>query len=326
MSRMAAKTTPVSAGPSAARPARVSKPPPAPVERGFAATIVALCASVLSNPGWAISAAAHIVLLSALSVVVFHGEERTGSYGLEGDLAEAVPAEAFETLDDTLSLPFQIADSSSPGQRAEQLRAAADEAAARALGDLDRLGLAGGAAGEGDSGATGPGLEAGFFGSKGEGRSFVYVVDMSQSMSGGRFRRAVAELTRSINRLKPAQSFYVLFFNDETYPLYHPRPAKGLQTATAANKAKAGRWINSRRPFSTTDPDLALQQALEMKPDVIFLLTDGELDEPDRVRRSIREHNTSSVTIHTIAFENFEASGTLKQIADENHGTFQFVK
>lgn len=292
--------------------------------RGLLGLAAAVWGWARTNPSWLLSAAFHAGLLAVLSVVLLNTEHKPAPLGIEGLFSEGVPEQSFETIGETASLQISGSEPSAAQVRADQFRQAADEAAARAAGDLDRLGLSGNATGEGVGSEIG--LGAGFFGSKGEGRSFVYVVDMSQSMAGGRFRRAIAELIRSINRLKPTQSFYVFFFNDETYPLYHPRPARGLQPATQANKSRASRWINARHPYSTTDPDQALQQALEMKPDVIFLLTDGELDEPDRVRESIRRLNKTSVTIHTIAFENIEASSTLKTIADENNGTFQFVK
>jgi len=44
--------------------------------------------------------------------------------------------------------------------------------------------------------ATAPGIGAGFFGTKGKGKSFIYVVDMSGSMYGDRFARAKSELIK----------------------------------------------------------------------------------------------------------------------------------
>jgi hypothetical protein len=149
---------------------------------------------------------------------------------------------------------------------------------------------------------------------------------MSGSMQGDRFRRATGELARSINKLRSEQSFYVFFFNDRTYPLFDPKPARGILPASPSNRARAIRWIRSREPSRTTDPNLALLQALEMKPDVIFFLTDGELDDPSGVRSMIRANNKSKVVIHTIAFENEDGATTLEAIARENKGEFRFVK
>ena len=121
--------------------------------------------------------------------------------------------------------------------------------------------------------------------------------------------------SRSVNKLSPEQKFYVYFFNDRTFPLYDPKPAKGMQVANKTNKQRASAWIRAREPESTTNPNMALQQALEMKPEVIFLLTDGELDDPLEVRQMIKKFNKSNVVIHTIAFENEEGAMTLEAIA-----------
>ncbi len=203
------------------------------------------------------------------------------------------------------------------------------------LGDFAGMGIIGAGRGDGGSGGGsgggtgighGPGLGAGFFGTKGVGKSFIYVVDMSGSMYGDRFSRAKSELVKSINKLSAEQKFYVFFFNDRTFPLFEPKPAKGMIPATKSNKERASRWIGLRRAESTTNPNYALLQALEMKPEVIFLLTDGELDEPDLVRQMIRKNNKSNVVIHTIAFENPEGGKTLEAIAEENNGVYRFVK
>ena len=68
-----------------------------------------------------------------------------------------------------------------------------------------------------------------------------------------------------------------------------------------------------------------------MKPEVIFLLTDGELDNgvddiSKDVRQMLVEKNRSHVVIHTIAFESDEGTATLEAIARENNGTFRFVR
>jgi hypothetical protein len=145
-------------------------------------------------------------------------------------------------------------------------------------------------------------------------------------MTGRRFDRARVELKKSINKLSPEQKFYIFFFNDRTFPLFDPKPAKGMIPANSTNKERASRWIALRHPESTTNPNYALQQALEMEPEVIFFLTDGELDDPDAVRYMIRKYNKTKVVIHTIAFENEDGGQTLEAIAQENDGIYRFVK
>ena len=61
------------------------------------------------------------------------------------------------------------------------------------------------------------------------------------------------------------------------------------------------------------------------KPDVIFLLSDGEFDEPELSREAARAENSGTV-IHTIAFISRDGEETLKAIANDNGGTYRFVK
>jgi hypothetical protein len=274
------------------------------------------------------------VLLCVAGFALHHTRAVEG-VGIESAIFDGLAEQAFDNVlgDDSLTMggggtPFET----SSAQAAEMAQQASELSE---LGEFARMGMAGSNSGDGGSGGgsgggtgigQGPGIGAGFFGTKGAGKSFVYVVDMSGSMYGDRFTRAKAELVKSINKLNAEQKFYVFFFNDRTFPLFEPRPAKGMVPANKSNKERASRWIGLRRAESTTNPNYALQQALEMKPEVIFLLTDGELDEPEAVRQMIRRYNKSNVVIHTIAFENEEGGLTLKAIAEENNGVYRFVK
>jgi hypothetical protein len=292
----------------------------------------------LQNMNWILSAVLHGSLMASVAGLALHhnrGGFGDGS-GIESGVFDGQGEQSFENVlgSDTLEMGGGGAPLDTAMQSVEMMREAQSLAA---LTDEARLGMAGAARGDGgegggsgggSGGGNGPGvgLGAGFFGSKGTGRSFVYVVDMSGSMHGRRFDRAKSELARSINKLNPEQKFYVFFFNDRTFPLFDPKPAKGLIPANPTNKQRASAWIRKREAESTTNPNFALQQALEMHPDVIFLLTDGELDDPQAARRLIRQYNTSNVVIHTIAFDNEEAGETLKSIAEDNQGTYRFVR
>ena len=62
-----------------------------------------------------------------------------------------------------------------------------------------------------------------FFGTAAKGNRFVFVVDNSSSMKGGRLERAVAELVKTVDGLSARQSFYVIFVSDKTYPMFYPQ-------------------------------------------------------------------------------------------------------
>ncbi|MBS0261304.1 MAG: VWA domain-containing protein [Planctomycetes bacterium] len=291
------------------------------------------------NVSWLVSLGVHLVILSAVSAIVWQAQSDSGTVQVDSSLGIPLAEVAFEGLPGVDPLEMGGGGTPADGPTDDALSALQATIAAPGIGESPRVGLgeAGGDHGAGAGGegggrgggigtGIGPGVGAGFFGTKGAGKSFVYVVDMSGSMHGARFERAKKELVRSINQLNPEQKFYVYFFNDRTFPLFDPKPAAGMIPANTSNKQRAVRWISSRQAESTTNPNFALQQALEMQPEVIFLLTDGELDEPDAVRQMIRRHNKSHVVIHTIAFENEDGGVTLEAIAGENNGIYRFVK
>lgn len=279
-----------------------------------------------------LSAGIHAAVLLGVAGIALNGSSQIGGVGIESALIDGVGDQGFDNvMGDNIpsggGTPFEssatlAAEMAQQASQLSELSEFAQGMAGSGRGD----GGSGGGSGGGTGVGQGPGIGAGFFGTKGAGKSFIYVVDMSGSMYGDRFNRAKSELSKSISKLNPEQKFYVFFFNDRTFPLFDPKPAKGMIPGTKANKERASRWIGLRRAESTTNPNYALQQALEMRPEVIFLLTDGELDDPDAVRSMIRKYNKSKVVIHTIAFENEDGGLTLEDIAKENNGIYRFVK
>jgi hypothetical protein len=175
------------------------------------------------------------------------------------------------------------------------------------------LGAAGGGGGKG----------VGFFGTRARADSVIFIVDMSGSMEGHRFDRAVEELIRSLNLLQPTQKFFIFFYNGVTYPMFEQRNSK-LLPATSGNRAKAAKWIKAFRPEGDTAPEDAIERALKMKPQVIYFLTDGEI--PNTTRSTAQRFNTEHKTvIHTIAFEYEGGAEQLRGIAADSKGKYRFV-
>ena len=166
-----------------------------------------------------------------------------------------------------------------------------------------------------------------FFGAASAARSFVFVVDLSGSMqTNRRFDRLVNELTATIQTLSAEQQFSVVFFNDHPLPLFSPRASQGLIPANKGNKQRAIRWIRSRRPDGLTNPDLALEMALAMRPGAVYFLTDGEIVGGDRLLERLARWNDAGTPIHTLAFESREGEETLMRIAEQSGGTYRFVE
>ena len=63
----------------------------------------------------------------------------------------------------------------------------------------------------------------------GNGQSFVYVIDTSVSMGGGRLQLAMSQLKASLRMLKPRQTFQIVFYNSSTREIkLRNRPVQGL--------------------------------------------------------------------------------------------------
>lgn len=173
-----------------------------------------------------------------------------------------------------------------------------------------------------------------FCGVEGGGNHFAYLVDSSGSMKEG-FDSARQELLRAIDQLQPDQRFYVVFFDAE--PDYmrltdatedEPRSVY----ATEENKQALRRWAMGIRQDRGRAPYEPLEFVLQLRPDVIFLLSDGEF--PQRIESMLQELNQVEnlfgethprSLVHTIAYFSEEGESRMRRIAEQNGGQYRYV-
>lgn len=181
----------------------------------------------------------------------------------------------------------------------------------------------------GDSG-TGSG-NGKFFGIKPQSKRIVYVVDSSKSMnfphdSEGKTRlgRVKLELARAIQSMDESQQFFVIFFSDIAIPM----PASDLQPATNQAKQKFLTWVARVPGIGMTEPYQALLLALKLKPDTIYFLTDGEFD-PVIVKSfnkvAAQKYRNHQITVNGICFGSLEGEQAMRELAENNSGTFTFI-
>ncbi|MCK5114723.1 MAG: hypothetical protein KAR11_08185, partial [Phycisphaerae bacterium] len=169
------------------------------------------------------------------------------------------------------------------------------------------------------SGATKAGTTS-FFGLEARGSKFIYVVDKSGSMRGPKLLAAKAEMCRSINSLGNDMEFLIIFFDH----LYETMPGDKLARATRQNKLRYFNWVKHVGNGGGTQPVEAMLKAISLKPDAIWLLSDGQFSE--NACDVIGDANRGSrISIHTIAFYNNYGEALLTRIADENNGKYRFV-
>jgi hypothetical protein len=155
-------------------------------------------------------------------------------------------------------------------------------------------------------------------------------------MKGGAFESAKQEIVRSLSTMKPKQRFYIFFFgeeieamkldgtNEESFPVY----------ATPENIQKTIVWMDRVKIQGGKHPSEVIERAIEMNPDGIFLLFDGEtsVDLAPKVRKSntvedLISGSQTRVPIHSVCFytEKPEAQQLMKTIAQQNLGTYRYV-
>jgi hypothetical protein len=163
-----------------------------------------------------------------------------------------------------------------------------------------------------------PWRQTAFFGVRARGLFFVYVVDCSGSMiDDDRLPRATIELRRSVFALQAPQRFEVIFYNRESIPMPGgPIP----RSADLQAKNQLLSWLRLIEPDGGTDPRPAMRQALSLRPDAVFLLSDGAF--PEGTVDEITKLNTQKVPIHTVDLTGGLAGDHLKRIAQANGGRY----
>lgn len=180
-----------------------------------------------------------------------------------------------------------------------------------------------GIGGSGNGTGTGKG---GFFGLKVAGKSTVFVVDASKSMnlphpgpSRTRFNRVKLELLRTISRMTENEKFFITFFGDGAYPM----PADRIMEAELPVRRRYLMWMMQVQATGHTFPEQALLLALQLQPDQIYFLTDGDFDYS--VAPRVTAANLEGIPIHTIGFSDNRGENLLMEIARRNNGTYTYI-
>ena len=163
-----------------------------------------------------------------------------------------------------------------------------------------------------------PWRQTSFFGIRAAGRFFVYVIDCSESMiDEDRFARATMEVRRSVLALQAPQQFEVIFYNEDSTPMPggpKPRPAD------PQNKSQLVSWLRLVDPDGGTDPRAALRQAIALRPEAVFLLSDGLF--PDGTAEAVSKFNARRIPIHCVDLSGGEGGDHLRRIARDSGGKY----
>jgi hypothetical protein len=140
-------------------------------------------------------------------------------------------------------------------------------------------GTGGGRSGSGHT----AGMPAGgslFFGTPGAGNTICFMCDNSRSYEPGGFEMVVEELMRSVASLSEKQSFFVVFFSDQAYPMFYPSVTEELVPATEENKRRFNMWLtNVEKRTGGQGLRDALELVESLQPASICFLSDGDHSE-----------------------------------------------
>lgn len=181
-------------------------------------------------------------------------------------------------------------------------------------------------------GTGGPG-ETSFMDINGIGTSFVYLIDTSASMDdGNRLKIAQSQLKKSLRMLQASQKFAVITYNDEfRHRISLKRqPEKPMYPASELNVRLAIEAIDRIYADRGTEHKPALLEALMLKPDVLYFLTDGL--EPELTAADLREiaARSGQTIIHVIQFGDSgmvtRETSWLQRLARQSGGEFREIR
>lgn len=304
---------------------------------------------LIGLPAWSVSMAVHAVAVVVLAWITLPAPiPAVGTY-LEGVVESADDAALFLPTTfaavelkkvELVSTSISAADLSSVSVGdAAQLSTSVSVGGldAPASAEIGELFAGDGGRQMGSSIGSGTGPAAQFFGVKAAGRRFVFIVDSSNSMRGGKFDAAKEELLYAIRRLSKDQAFYIIFFDQNAERMLLPpdsEPPLLPVPATSANINRVEKWVMKVENQVRTDPFEAVKFAIDMIPDAIYLLTDGKFTDKGRTERFLKLNNyiddpvdgkRPKVVIHTLCFWQNDGEDTLKTIAKDYGGTYRFV-
>ncbi len=163
-------------------------------------------------------------------------------------------------------------------------------------------------------------------------RDIIYCLDVSASMgSANKLNLSRNYLKDSLLALTENDRFNIIAFSKD-YEIFHK---DGLLQATRENISKAMSFLDSFSPQSiraNTKTDLLspILSALDMKPTIIVMVTDGlptaGVINPEKILQSLKEKNINGTKIFSIGMEMDQdqpESWLMKAIAEQNGGEYQ---
>jgi Ca-activated chloride channel family protein len=155
-------------------------------------------------------------------------------------------------------------------------------------------------------------------------REVIFVIDTSGSMHGASLDQAKAAVIEALKRLRPADRFNVLQFNDETFALF-PRPVE----ASVAEVATAWHYVSALEAEGGTEMRPALERALAgtapagVLRQVVFL-TDAAVSNEAALFHQVAARLGDS-RLFTVGIGSAPNSYFMRKAAELGRGSFTYI-
>ncbi len=275
----------------------------------------------------------------AVGIALVHHQQSGISYELQGG-GQSDPMNSQQVAESVASATASNSPSSADVQQQFEdllgnLAAAASgvDVGQKEAGSQGATGLQGQGSG-GNTRGNAATTKTSFLGLEGQGNSFVYVLDRSDSMSAYQatpLKKAKSELVESIGSLGRVNQFQIIFYNDSA-SIYRGSLSgtAGLVFASDVDRRSAIEYVNGVSAVGGTDHFPALAMGLQLAPDVLFFLTDAA--EPalttNQLDRLVAMAERSGCTIHTIQFGVGTDSGDgrwIASLAEKTRGKYRYI-
>jgi len=159
-------------------------------------------------------------------------------------------------------------------------------------------------------------------------KDIAIVVDMSGSMQAHR-GKVTAAINEVLGQMKPDNRFVIIGYRGG--PTFDTFPSNGrLTRADPATLSSAQRFVSgmSARFGGGTPTQIALLRALNLSPQAVILMSDGQPDDgqPGSIINNITSRNRGRAEIHTVAIGNYTQDRNLtlflQELARRNRGDF----
>ncbi len=177
-------------------------------------------------------------------------------------------------------------------------------------------------------GSPGEKAQVSLFGVNAEGSKFVYVLDRSGSTDGKLMAAAKAEILASIENIDDVHQFQLVVYNERPKAFNPAGPGGQLAFGTDANRAEVKKFLSTIAADGGTDHEAALSLAIRMRPDVIFIMTDGDNPQLGAQQLARIDRIGPGIIFHTVQFGDGPqrgGRGWMGKLAQQSGGEYMYV-